>query len=77
MAGVRTVVTTANAIGRLARGSRLLRRRNPALASVMGMALATDMTEVPLDARPSRELGIEPRSTTDAIDPMLGRRSTL
>jgi uncharacterized protein YbjT (DUF2867 family) len=52
-------------------GSRLLRRRDPALASVMGMSLASDQTELPIDDRPLRELGIEPRSTTDAIEAMV------
>ncbi len=55
----------------LALGSRLLRRRNPAIASVMGMSLASDMTELPIDDRPLKDLGIEPRSTTDAIDRMV------
>ena len=55
----------------MAVGSRLLRRRNPALASVMGMSLASDMTELPIDDRPLKDLGIEPRSTTDAIDAMV------
>jgi uncharacterized protein YbjT (DUF2867 family) len=55
----------------LAVGSRLLRRWNPALASVMGMALASDQTELPIDDRPLRELGIEPRPITDAIERMV------
>jgi len=59
----------------MAVGSRLLRRRNPALASVMGMALAMDTTEMPFDHRPLKDLGIEPRSTTDAIDRMVGSRA--
>ena len=54
----------------LALGSRLLRRRKPALASVMGMALSSDENELPIDDRPLRELGIEPRSTTEAIERM-------
>jgi uncharacterized protein YbjT (DUF2867 family) len=59
----------------MALGSRVLRRRNPALASVMGMSLSSDETELPIDDRPLRELGIEPRSTTDAIERMVGARS--
>jgi uncharacterized protein YbjT (DUF2867 family) len=55
----------------LALGSRLLRRRNPALASAMGLALASDQAELPIDDRPLRELGIEPLSTTDAIERMV------
>jgi NADH dehydrogenase len=59
--------------GAMVAGSRLLRRRNPAIASVMGMSLAMDTTEVPFDDRPLKELGIEPRSTTDAIEQMVRR----
>jgi uncharacterized protein YbjT (DUF2867 family) len=55
----------------MALGSRLLRRRKPALASVMTLSLASDKAELPLDDRPLRDLGIEPRSTTDAIDRMV------
>jgi uncharacterized protein YbjT (DUF2867 family) len=55
----------------MAAGNRMLRRRNPALASVLGMSLVSDMVELPLDDRPLRDLGIEPRSTTDAIDAMV------
>jgi hypothetical protein len=55
----------------MALGGRLLRRRNPAIASVMGMSLSMDMTEVTFDDRPLRELGIEPRSTTEAIEEMV------
>jgi uncharacterized protein YbjT (DUF2867 family) len=59
----------------MAMGSRLLRTRNPALASVLGMSLVSDEVELPLTDRPLRDLGIEPRKTTDVIDAMV-RRST-
>jgi uncharacterized protein YbjT (DUF2867 family) len=55
----------------MAIGSRLLRTRNPALASVLGMSLTSDLVELPLDDRPLRELGIQPRKTTDAIDALV------
>jgi nucleoside-diphosphate-sugar epimerase len=55
----------------MAAGNRLLRRRNPALASVLGMSLVSDMVELPLTDRPLRELGIEPRKTTDAIEQLV------
>jgi uncharacterized protein YbjT (DUF2867 family) len=55
----------------MAIGGRLLRRRNPALASVMALSLASDKAELPIDSRPLDDLGIEPRSTTDAIDAMV------
>jgi hypothetical protein len=55
----------------MALGSRLLRNRNPAIASVMGMGLASDVTELPIDDRPLKALGIEPRSTTGAIEQMV------
>ena len=59
----------------MAAGNRVLRRRNPALASVLGMSLVSDMVELPLTDRPLRELSIEPRRTTDAIESMVGRSS--
>jgi NADH dehydrogenase len=55
----------------MAAGNRLLRRRNPALSSVLGMSLMSDMVELPLTDRPLRELGIEPRKTTDAIEQLV------
>jgi hypothetical protein len=39
-----------------------LRRFRPALASVMGGALAADLHPATWDDRPLRELGIQPRS---------------
>jgi hypothetical protein len=55
----------------MALGSRLMAHRRPEVASVLGMSLISDLVESPVDARPLRELGIEPRSTTDAIDQMV------
>ena len=55
----------------LAAGSRLLRSRRPELASVLGMSLVRDVEGSSVDDRPLRALGIQPRSTTDAIDEMM------
>jgi NADH dehydrogenase len=52
----------------LAVGARLLRRTKPEIASILGMSLTRDIEGSRLDDRPLRELGIEPRSTTDAIE---------
>jgi NADH dehydrogenase len=51
----------------LATGAHLMRRVNPAMASVLGLALNMDVNGVQADAEPLRRLGIEPRSTTEAI----------
>ena len=59
----------------LALGNRLMKRRNPALASVMGMALSSDETELPIDDRPLRKLGIKPRPMSEAIDRMVRARA--
>ena len=54
----------------LAAGCRLLRTAKPEVASVMGLALTSDEEESRLTDRPLRELGIEPRSTTETIERM-------
>jgi NADH dehydrogenase len=60
----------------LAAGCRLLRTAKPEVASVMGLALTSDEEESRLTDRPLRELGIEPRSTTETIERMVRTSST-
>jgi NADH dehydrogenase len=60
----------------LATGARLTRRVNPAMASVLGMSLNVDVNGLVADAGPLRGLGIEPRSTTDAIAALPRRRTS-
>jgi uncharacterized protein YbjT (DUF2867 family) len=55
----------------MALGSRLMAHRRPEVASVLAMSLNADIEEMPVDDRPHRDLGIEPRATTDAIDQMV------
>ncbi len=59
----------------LAAGARLFQRTKPEIASILGMSLTRDIEGSRLDDRPLRELGIEPRSTTDAIERMVGTPS--
>lgn len=47
--------------------SRLLSRPKPVLASLMGMALHSDLHASPWDDRPLREAGIDPRPATAYI----------
>lgn len=54
----------------LAMGARMMRRLNPGLASVMGMALSMDVDGCPVHPGSVRELGIDPRSMTDTIAAM-------
>jgi NADH dehydrogenase len=51
----------------MAAGNRLLRKRKPAVATVMGMALVMDDEGVEVSPDPMRQLGIEPRSASDYI----------
>ena len=51
----------------MAAGNRMLRRRKPAMASVMGMALTLDEEGCEVSAEPLRQLGIEPQSASDFI----------
>jgi uncharacterized protein YbjT (DUF2867 family) len=51
----------------MAAGNRLLRKRKPAVAAVMGMALVMDMEGVEVSAEPMRGLGIEPLSASGYI----------
>jgi NADH dehydrogenase len=51
----------------MALGNRLLRRRKPAMASVMGLALTMDEEGCEVSAAPLRRLGIEPRTPSDYI----------
>lgn len=48
-------------------GAALLRRPNPTLASVMGMALAADLAAPTWDDGPLLAAGIQPRSTTEYV----------
>jgi|tagenome__1003787_1003787.scaffolds.fasta_scaffold20988520_1 uncharacterized protein YbjT (DUF2867 family) len=59
----------------LAVGYRALRRLQPATASVMGMSLSMDVDGLTVDAAPLRQLGIEPRTVTEAIAAMPGTRT--
>lgn len=56
----------------LAIGARAMRRLNPGIASVMGMALSMDVDGCQVDPGAVRELGIEPRPVTDRIAAMRG-----
>lgn len=60
----------------LATGARLMRRVNPAMASVLGMSLNLDVNGLDADAEPLRRLGIEPRSTTEAIAALPRQRTS-
>jgi uncharacterized protein YbjT (DUF2867 family) len=60
----------------LAIGARLMRRVNPAMASVFGMALSMDVDGLSVDPEPLRRLGIEPRSTTAAIAALPRQRTS-
>jgi uncharacterized protein YbjT (DUF2867 family) len=51
----------------MAAGNRLLRRRKPAVAAVMGMALVMDVEGVEVSPEPMRQLGIAPMSASDYI----------
>ena len=51
-------------------GAAALRRRRPALASVLGMALARDLQGEQVATAPLLQLGIEPRRTSDRIEAM-------
>jgi uncharacterized protein YbjT (DUF2867 family) len=52
-------------------GARALRRPKPALASVMGGALASDLHPPTWDDGPLRELGIVPRSVRDYAESVI------
>jgi uncharacterized protein YbjT (DUF2867 family) len=55
-------------------GTRVLARPRPALASTMGMALASDLRDDTTDTRALTELGIGPlRSAKDYIEQQVGR----
>jgi NADH dehydrogenase len=60
----------------LATGARLLRTVNPAMASVLGLSLSMDVDGLVGDAEPLRRLGIEPRSTTEAIAALPRQRTS-
>jgi NADH dehydrogenase len=60
----------------LATGARLMRRVNPAMASVLGLSLSMDVDGLVVDAEPLRRLGIEPRSTTEAIAALPSQRTS-
>jgi uncharacterized protein YbjT (DUF2867 family) len=49
-------------------GTRLLARRNDALASALAAGLAMDLVEASWDDTPLRDLGIVPRSASDFIE---------
>jgi uncharacterized protein YbjT (DUF2867 family) len=51
----------------MAVGNHVLRRRKPALASVMGLTRTMDEEGCEVSAEPLRALGIEPRSASDFI----------
>ena len=53
--------------GALRIGATVLRRPKPTLASVMGMALAADLGDAPLDDGPLIAAGIHPRSATEFV----------
>ena len=48
-------------------GCSVLRRARPTLASVLGMALASDLVDASWTDAPLREAGIVPRSTTEYV----------
>jgi hypothetical protein len=50
----------------------MLRRRRPALAAVLGMALTLDEEGCEVSPEPLRRLGIEPRSASDFITASVG-----
>jgi uncharacterized protein YbjT (DUF2867 family) len=54
----------------LAAGARALRRRDPAMASVLGLSLTMDVQGSEVGPEGLRRLGIEPRSTTERIAEM-------
>jgi uncharacterized protein YbjT (DUF2867 family) len=60
----------------LALGAGALRRRRPAIASVMGMSLTMDLEGVLVDPEGLQQLGIEPRAMTAHIAEM-ARASTV
>jgi uncharacterized protein YbjT (DUF2867 family) len=60
----------------LSTGARLMRRVNPVMASVLGMALSMDVDGLDVDPGPLRRLGIEPRSTTEAIAALPRQRTS-
>jgi NADH dehydrogenase len=49
-------------------GSTVLRPVKPALASVMGQALAADVADSPVDDEPLRAIGLDPRPASRYID---------
>ena len=51
----------------LAAGNKLLRRRKPAMASVMGLTLTMDDEGCEVSPEPLRRLGVEPQSASDFI----------
>jgi len=60
----------------LAALARLMRPFNPATASVMGMALGMDIDGFAVDPAAWRQLGIEPRSMSEAIAALPGARTS-
>ncbi|NEK57013.1 NAD(P)H-binding protein [Geodermatophilus sabuli] len=58
----------------LAAGSRALRRAKPELASILGMALTADEEDDGVGPDALRRLGIEPRTTSQAISDLVRER---
>jgi NADH dehydrogenase len=56
-------------------GSTLLRRIRPAVASVMGQALAADIADSTADDRPLREIGLTPRPASRYIEEVVRQAS--
>jgi uncharacterized protein YbjT (DUF2867 family) len=57
-------------------GARVLRRPNPAVASVMGLSLLFDTAEPRWTDEPLRALGIEPRGVAEYADQVAGRAAS-